>query len=743
MWDDLYSYRTVTDVVELPNEVYLCAAGRAMFTFDYVNREVSKFSKANGLNDVNVTAIERDPLSGRVVVGYQNANIDLLDGDQIINVSDILDSEKFSGRKRINEIYIRNGMAYLATGFGVVELRIESQLILDTWVIGPNNTEIEVYDIVFDDAHDTVWAATEDGLYKAYQYDPLYYYQSWEKDERFDREVNGQIDVLNGVLFTASNGENNLDTLWMMSDGLGWIKAPDVSAGELTSLDVVDNELFTCFTYTAEVRDETGAIQQLISPGYGGNATFRPQCALRKSNGNWFIGDGVSGLIFVNNPSYVQKALPSSPHSNNVYSVYNCSSGLYIAPGNVNGVWAPTFNYNGFYRYHNDAWDNYGRGRTDTAHDILQVLEDPIDPTRVFVASMGSGILEYRDGELYEKWDVESTGGVIKGTSSDNDVRTGGMAFDAEGVLWVTSSESDASLLSYNREGDWESHSIGSFNGKDLKNIRILENGDFWLQGRNDGIYAVHMEDGVTRVRQLTTGEGNGDLSSSFVHDFEQDLDGEVWIGTGEGVMVHYSPSGLFSSSGYYDAQSILILENGVYQRLLGSEGVSAIEIDGSNRKWFGTETGGVFYTSEDGLDEIYHFTRNNSPLPSNYIVDVEVDGETGVVYIATDMGVVTFNGSATAGVEEMTDVTVYPNPVRPGYTGEIAIRGLVTDAQVKITDVSGNIVFETVANGGQAIWSGYDLSGNRVSSGVYLAYITDDLGENTHVAKILVIKGN
>lgn len=740
-WGDMYSYNRVNDIVQMPNNVYLCAAGRAMFMFDYANREVSKFSKANGLNDVNVVAIERDPSSGSVVIGYDNANIDILQGDRIINVSDIIDSDKFSGRKRINEIYIRNGIAYIATGFGIVELQIDGQLILDTWIIGDNNTELEVFDLVFDETNDTVWAATEDGLYRASSTDDLFYFESWEKDTRFVHDSNGKIDILNNVVF-ASAEHGPQDTLMFLEPGLGWIPAPDQSTGSIQSLQVIDDRLFVCFSFTAEERSDNGQIIELVSPGYGGNFGYQPLFALRDAMGRWFTGDANQGMIFIDNPGYVQRAKPVSPPSNEVYSLYDGRDGLYITAGNINGVWAPSFNFNGFYRFEDEAWTVFGRAETDTAHDVIQILDDPLDETRFFVAAMGTGILEYRNNQFYQRWDEITTNGVLQHVGQNvKDIRTGGMAFDEDGVLWVTASGSQTSLASYDRDGNWTAQSIGSFNGREIKNIVFLENGDIWIQARNNGIYAVRIEDGTTSTRQLGTGENNGNLSSSFVHDFEEDRDGEVWIGTGEGVMVHYSPNNLFTS-GNIDAQSILILENGVYQRLLGAEGVIAVEVDGANNKWFGTETGGVFYTSEDGLEEIYHFTTDNSPLPSNRVIDVEVDNETGTVYMATDLGVVTFNGIATQGVEAMEEITVFPNPVRPGHAGPIAIRGLVSDAQVKITDVSGNIVFETVANGGQAIWMGDDLDGRRVASGVYLAYITDDLGENTAVVKILIVNG-
>ena len=86
------------------------------------------------------------------------------------------------------------------------------------------------------------------------------------------------------------------------------------------------------------------------------------------------------------------------------------------------------------------------------------------------------------------------------------------------------------------------------------------------------------------------------------------DLDGNVWVGTKEGVCVFYSPSSVFS--GYnFDAQQIIVEENGFGQYLLNSEIVYTIIVDGANRKWIGTLDLDYTYFLKMLLEEIYHFT--------------------------------------------------------------------------------------------------------------------------------------
>ena len=201
-----------------------------------------------------------------------------------------------------------------------------------------------------------------------------------------------------------------------------------------------------------------------------------------------------------------------------------------------------------------------------------------------------------------------------------------------------------------------------------------------------------------------------------------------------------YTPSAIFEGDNY-DAQQILIEQDGNVQILLETEFVSVITVDGANRKWIGTQTGGVYLISPDGREQVHHFTAANSPLPSDNIVAIVIDGISGDVYIATDRGIMSYRSDATEGADENTCATVFPNPVHSTYAGPIAITGLVRDSEVKITDVSGNLVYRTTSLGGQAMWTGNDMSGNRVATGVYLVLATDRFGTYKCNTKVLVAR--
>jgi ligand-binding sensor domain-containing protein len=202
---------------------------------------------------------------------------------------------------------------------------------------------------------------------------------------------------------------------------------------------------------------------------------------------------------------------------------------------------------------------------------------------------------------------------------------------------------------------------------------------------------------------------------------------------------VIYNPEAIFSGDDF-DAQQILIEQDGNIQILLETETINCIEIDGANRKWIGTVNSGAYLMSEDGVEQIRHFNTENSPLPSNNIFDIAINQDNGEVYFGTEKGIVSYVSDATNFVEEMEEIMIYPNPVHPDYDGLIAIDGLSRDVDVKISDMAGNVVYQTMANGGRATWNGLDFNGNKVSTGIYLVFITSDDGQSTSVGKVAFI---
>jgi len=228
----------------------------------------------------------------------------------------------------------------------------------------------------------------------------------------------------------------------------------------------------------------------------------------------------------------------------------------------------------------------------------------------------------------------------------------------------------------------------------------------------------------------------------SNVYSIAEDLDGNIWIGTDQGPLIYYNPERVFDDD--LKAYRINIPRNdgtGLGDYLLTTETITSIAIDGANRKWLGTTNSGAYHLSSDGTTLIKNFNEQNSPLLSNYIVSLAVDNKSGDIWFGTLKGIQSVRGEATTGEEKFTNVYTFPNPIKGDFTGNVTITGLMRDSQIRITDISGNLVYETVSDGGQATWDLKIYNGRRVATGVYLIFCSSSDGSQSYVTKMLVIR--
>ena len=488
--------------------------------------------------------------------------------------------------------------------------------------------------------------------------------------------------------------------------------------------------------------NSAGLVEELRFPN-----SQRPQQLTNVSGTNW-IADLWHGLLKYTDTTFAGNLVLTGPPSNNVFRMaISDDNVLYMAEGGTDGAYI-NYNYDatGPIIYDHTDWKNYPLnyfGEISNCYDLVDVAIDN-NAKKAYFGSLQGGLvqLDMTNNSLY-KYDTTNTNSVLHAQAgSANIFKVSAVCMDPSGNLWMSNTGSPRTLVVKTPDGQWANFSVPN----DLQTVRQMVSDDYgqiWMGGRGNNLVVYSPGQNVLDASDdqfvtLTTAVGGGVLPNVNMWTIAKDKSGDIWVGTDQGIATFYCAGSMFSSNGC-DATLIKVNQGGYIGYLFSTEIVKAIAVDGANRKWVGS-TNGVWLISDDGTKQLLHFTSDNSPLPSNQIVNIAVDEKTGEVYIGTDQGLVSYQGDAILGGGKKGTALVYPNPVKHDYTGPIAIKGLVDNAYVKITDAAGILVFQGRANGGQMIWDGKGYNGNKVQTGIYLVYAATDLGQEHNVGKIIFI---
>jgi sugar lactone lactonase YvrE len=744
-WKDYLSFSEATKVAIAPGKVY-CATGGGLMYYDLQDNSVNKFSGISQLSDFGIKTIGYSAENNVLVVAYNNCNIDLVYDNKVQNLSD-LKRKQITG-KNINNISFFENEAYLSCSFGIVVLNLDKQEVKDTYIIGEGGSSLNVNDTEVD--ADYLYAATNSGIYKANRFGSnLLDYNSWSRIENIPRasgKFNHLVSHEGKIIANYTPEEWYSDELYILN-GTTWEPYPP---GIRFAYDMQSNGQYLAIASRDAVfiiDDNHNVVQKIDTYQFAEKliSSIKPKSAGVAADGSVWIADTDNSLVKIAGESVEKINLPG-PLDNEVFSLHQFNSDLWVTAGNKRGWEQPRFQ-----RLTKDGWQHFTKNEypeLDGFFNIIAIAVNPADARHFFAASWGGGLLEFKNDAFIRRYTNHNSPleTALPQQPDEPYVRIGGMDFDSEGNLWMTNSEVPKNLVKLTPAGEWQSFTLPDVaNRYSIGQLLVTENDDKWiLLPRGHDAYVVD-KSGANKKRLLITSYFNNGVHEEFnrmndVYCIAEDLEGAIWIGTSMGVAVYNNPRRIWDSETFYAVQPSLDLGDDLYHPLLETETVTAIAVDGANRKWLGTTNSGVYLVAKNGEKEILHFTSENSPLLSNNITDIAVNQLTGEVFFGTSEGLISYQGDAIGGKATFANVYVYPNPVRETWDGPVTITGLVEDTDVKITDINGNLVYQGTSLGGQADWDGKNLNGNRVKTGVYLIFCNDKFGEETHIEKLLFI---
>jgi len=796
-WSIHLNYTNINTATSINGLVYI-GTQSGLFLYDSNENSLTTFSKLDGLNGHNVQSLAHDPIRETILIGYKDGNIDILKDGLITNLPDIYLSN-IIGDKSINSIFIDGKFAYLSCSFGLVIVNLEKREIKETCYFENEGVNAEVYQVyVFDDEINSVsdsflankiFVATNSGLFFANKSDNLLDFSSWEKNSTisfekitgsfnfsleeqevkqvlgFDLKENGgkKLAIVTNLNFaemgypmglnneynffelnTISNDNNNTSSSLLIFNYKETVPGKVIRAQynahaqktvvitifeDNNNLIILDPFLKTSSYLT---------IENLSSVDFN----LSPSCGIvlddYNNSGRLFLGDEkYGGLVLVNKNKelfFSEYIAPNGPADINTGVVFNHNNSVVFTHGGRTSDWNNAYNYQEFSVYSNNYWS-----ASDTILElgVYDIVSGCSSGNKFFLGSWNKGLLEFQGTTLTQLYNEQNTEALMPAFGTSNYIRIGGIDTDSNNNLWITNSQSDKPLVKYSPENNsWSNYPVAGISSENDMSGKILcaSNGQKWIQLRKNGVIVVEEEGGQAKK----INESNG-LASNTVNCFSEDKDGAVWIGTSQGLSVVFFPNTLFNSQSIEVEYILIETDDGYVERLFENTEILDIKTDDANRKWVATKSSGVFLVSEDGSEQIHHFTKENSFLLDNMVYDINIVESSGEVFFATNKGLCSFRSDATTSFSNFNDVIVFPNPVKRDYEGLIAISGLEYNTVVKITDVSGNLVYETISNGGTATWDGKRFDGAKVSTGVYLFLCTSSDFEKSVVKKVLI----
>ena len=741
-WTGYFSYVSVKSISQGNDKIY-AAAENAIFTYDLSTQEIATISTINGLSGKTITTAHYSNVYGLYIIGYENGLIEIaIDGeDNILKVVDILDKPTIPpNNKKINHFNEYNGSLYISTGYGISVYNLDALEFGDTYFIGDLGSQINITQTTVQGV--LIYASSSgNGIKSALVADDnIIDYQQWTT------VVGGGykgIQSLGSELYTV----NNSNTILKFDLDVGFLQidtflSPIVDFGVASEILTITTES-SIYAYTEgySLLEEVNNLIDFdykLQSGYTFNNTF-------------YLGTTDLGMLVVPfGTSQAEQILPDGPLFNQAFAIDASPGQLWVAFGEIDLFFNPyPLTKRGISNFRNDDWlsikydDLKDEVNVNDINDLSYVKINPNNTNEVYMSSYQKGLLKINNQTPTILYNETNSPMDIPGGNEALGIRLYGSDFDREENLWFVQSRADNGLIKLTPEGQFQlidvSNIIDAENEQALSDVKVSREGYVFFGAVDNGLVGYNPTN--NEFNKISEEIGNGNLPTNNIRTLAFDNQNRLWIGTLKGLRVLYSVGSFFESGANIDAQPIIILEDGIAQELLFEQSITDIEVDGSNNKWVSTATSGVFYLSPNGQETLLRFTADNSPLPSDNVIDIAIDDSDGTVYFATKDGLVAYDGTSTDPGEDLEGVYAYPNPVRPTYFGNVTIDGLTAKANVKITDITGNLVFETTSEGGSVQWDTTAFGKYRVASGVYLVLITSDDNLLTKVAKIMVIR--
>ncbi|MBK87025.1 MAG: ABC transporter substrate-binding protein [Flavobacteriaceae bacterium] len=758
-WEAYFSYNSIKDI-EIGSDIIYAASENAIFTYDPNTNSIETITTIEGLSGDYITTIKYSENYNLLMIGYETGLMEVYDlnTNTVLKVVDILNQITIPpNNRRINNFYEFDNLVYISTNYGISIYDMQSLEFGDTYYIGFNGTQTRVHQITLN--NNEIYAATSDGLKKANLNNPnLIDFQFWQTP--FLGDFLSVISIADQVFTIKSDNilyavnDNSLSPVLSFTEPILRLESNETNFSIITANTVYyyqpDLSLINSYNNSSDL-----------------NTTFTTS---KIFNNIIYIGTLSSGMLKISNNSndLYEKIIPNGPLRNNPFSLHFGYGDLWVTFGDYDEDFNPNPNREyGFSFLESNIWTNISydsiqQNIEKPVYNLNAIAINPVNSDQVFISSFQHGLLKFEKNNSLELFDDTNSAlqSLVLVGSNYKSIRVSDLKFDNQGSLWSLTSLVEEPLKKFNlTTNQWQTYSFSSIIDNPILDengfgpLVIGPDGTKWVGSYRNGV--IGFNENGNLIRQIE-GEDVANLPINHIKSLALDNNNVLWIGTYKGLRILYNTSNYFTED-VITTSPIIFIEDGLPKELLELQFITAIIVDGSNNKWISTVDSGVFYLSSDGQNTIYHFTKDNSPLPSNGITSMAQNQNDGTIYFGTNRGLVAFRAGGSSPSNSLEDAYAYPNPVRPSFNIEIdkiKIKNLSENINIKITDIEGNLVAEAQSNtnlrfkgynleidGGTAYWNGKNLADRAVASGVYVVLISDLNTIETNVLKIMLIR--
>ena len=739
LWKGYFSYNEIIDISYGDTKV-IAATENALFSKNITSGDINIRNSIDGFKPQTITAVYYSQNYNLTLTGNDNGLLIIANNDgTIINKVDIINQVPVPpNAKKINHFYEHDGKVFISTNYGISVLKLSNLEFEDTYYIGSGGENVPVLQTVV--YNGSIYAVTSNqGIKTALIANPnLIDYSQWQT---FDNGLwqgitnfNNQLVVLNANnIIYKHNGTTFQQVFSLPQQAIKFISTSDNLVITCSNHVFVLDILFSTIAHITQILENINQFSCAVS-----------------INDNLFIGTKKEGLYQtqLSNPTNFELLSPDGPVQNYIFRIKKTTESLWAVYGGYDITYHPNLLEAGISKFSNEGgWNIIPYNQLLGATTLSNITANPNDESEIYIASHHNGLLRIKDGDI-SIFNETNTGPdglenqqlVIPTYIS---VRINGPAYDNDGNLWMTNALVNKGLKVLRSNGQWQSIDLSNelvdATSEVYAPLVVDKNNTKWIPSyRANGL--IGFNENYNNKFIFLKAEDAGNLPSLGVRCLAIDNSNQLWIGTYRGLRVLTSVD-QFINETELTAKAIIIEEDGLAQELFYQQSIIDIAVDGANNKWVSIAGAGVFLVSPNGQETRYHFTNENSPLPSNNILDIEIDGASGEVFFATEKGLISFLGTNTKPSDDLANVFVYPNPVRPDFLGTVKVSGLINDANVKITDIEGNLVYETTSEGGTIEWDTSAFGKYKVASGVYMIFISSDDGLETKVKKVMIIR--